>query len=132
MANSKLIFKGKLVSGFKEGSYYMSQENYKKEFKKNLGYEPWPGTLNIEIENSIDLKNLKSIEIQGFKENEKTFGSLECYQCWIIGKEELFTHLIAPKINKHPKNVIEIISPVNLKKTLNLKDGDTIQIKLVK
>ncbi|HXV45112.1 MAG TPA: DUF120 domain-containing protein, partial [Nitrososphaera sp.] len=40
-------FEGSVVSGMGEGAYYMSLEGYRKQFKQKLGYEPYPGTLNV-------------------------------------------------------------------------------------
>jgi len=42
-------FKGTIVSGMGEGAYYMSLDGYKKKKKKKLGYEPYPGTLNVKL-----------------------------------------------------------------------------------
>ena len=38
--------------------------------------------------------------------------------------------VIIPDINKHPKDIIEFIAPVNIQSKLNLKDGDKIKIKI--
>ena len=38
---------GEIVSGLGKGSYFLSQEFYTKEFEKNLGFIPYPGTLNV-------------------------------------------------------------------------------------
>ena len=38
---------GEITTGLGKAEYFMSQEFYTKEFKKNLGFIPYPGTLNI-------------------------------------------------------------------------------------
>jgi len=52
-SKKRITFKGKIVSGMGEGAYYMSLEGYKKQFKEKLGYEPFPGTLNLKLEDKI-------------------------------------------------------------------------------
>jgi len=42
-------FKGRIVSGMKEGTYYTSQQGYIRQFQEKLGFIPYPGTLNLEI-----------------------------------------------------------------------------------
>src|SRR5438270_8392425 len=46
-------FEGTVVSGMGEGAYYMSLEGYKIQFKEKLGYEPYPGTLNVRLGNQV-------------------------------------------------------------------------------
>src|SRR5919197_1426942 len=46
-------FKGIVISGMGEGAYYMSLDGYKKQFREKLGYEPYPGTLNIKLQDQI-------------------------------------------------------------------------------
>jgi riboflavin kinase len=126
-----MILKGSVIAGFGEGAYFTNKDAYKKEFKKILGYEPWPGTLNLKVGSKISLAGLKPIIIKGFREDETTFGNLDCYKCSIVGNKDIVLHLVVPKINKHENNIIELISQNNLRKTLSLKDKDIISIELM-
>ncbi|HUW86625.1 MAG TPA: DUF120 domain-containing protein, partial [Methanoregula sp.] len=47
--NKGYILSGMVVSGIGEGKYYMSLEPYKQQFSSHLGFEPYPGTLNIRL-----------------------------------------------------------------------------------
>ena len=46
-------FEGIVVSGMGEGAYYMALEGYRKQFKEKLGFEPYPGTLNVKLVDQI-------------------------------------------------------------------------------
>jgi len=48
--SDKIFFKGKVTSGLGEGKYYTEQKKYTKQFQEQLGFKPYPGTLNVEIE----------------------------------------------------------------------------------
>ena len=48
-APTTIDFEGRVVSGMGEGSYYMSLFGYRKQFKEKLGYEPFPGTMNLKL-----------------------------------------------------------------------------------
>ena len=38
---------GEVTTGLGKAAYFLSQEFYTNEFKKNLGFVPFPGTLNV-------------------------------------------------------------------------------------
>ena len=80
-----ITFEGHVVSGMGEGAYYMSLEGYRKQFREKLGYEPFPGTLNIKLSDPIsmhsrrDLITHPSIFIEGFSDKLRTYGWVRCY-----------------------------------------------------
>ena len=49
MKNDATVLKGTIIKGLGEGAYFMSMGHYKKEIKKKLGFDAYPGTLNIKI-----------------------------------------------------------------------------------
>lgn len=127
--NSKII-DGTVVTGLGEGSYFMSMNHYKKEIKDKLGFDAYPGTLNIKINNKkSDLfKNFNQIRINGFENKGKKFGGVKCFKAKIKNVEGA---IIIPEINKHKKDIIEFISPNHVKSKLNLRNGDKITIELI-
>ena len=125
----RIHLKGKVVSGLGEGRYYTEQKEYVQQFEKNLGFIPYPGTLNVEIEyiekNKLRLlKNHNSITIEGFETKNRTFGSVECFKAKISG---LKGAIVLP-LRTHYSNILELISPDYLRQKLGLKDGDEIEI----
>ena len=40
---------GEVTTGLGKAAYFLSQEFYTREFKKNLGFIPYPGTLNVVV-----------------------------------------------------------------------------------
>lgn len=125
----KLFFKGKVVSGLGEGRYYTEQKGYVDQFKEKLGFAPYPGTLNVEIKyverNKLRLlKNYNAININEFKTNDRTFGSVGCFRAEINGVEGA----IVMPLRSHYSNILEFISPCFLREKLDLKDGDDIKI----
>ncbi|MBW2977933.1 CTP-dependent riboflavin kinase [Candidatus Woesearchaeota archaeon] len=128
---NNLTLKGILVKGLGKAGYFIKKQGYKNSFIELLGYTPWPGTLNIKLTLPFTtdvLDKIKPIIIEGFKEKDKTFGKIKCYPCII--SEDIKTHLIIPEKTKYDKNIIEIISPIYLRKALNITDDDKIIIEL--
>jgi riboflavin kinase len=129
-------FNGVLVSGMREGKYYMSLEGYRKQFQRRIGYIPFPGTLNIKIIDSLSLDNRAKIEsfryqlIDGFHDSDRTYGWVKCYPVIINGNKNIQSDLLILERTHHDKNMLEIISPVNIKKVLRLRNGNTVKVTM--
>lgn len=127
---------GALVSGMGEGKYYMSLDGYRKQFKKKIGYIPFPGTLNIRILDPLSLENRQKIEsfsyhfVDGFSDAKRTYGWVKCYPVIINGNEKISSDLLILERTHYDNNMLEIIAPVNIKKVLDLKNGDNVEVTL--
>jgi riboflavin kinase len=126
-------FKGQVFTGLGEGAYYICLEEYRKQFRKLLGYNPFPGTLNIQLMTEADvnefqlLKATIGILIQGFEREGRSFGPVTCYPATVNGEQKAAILLIE-RTHHHP-NVVEIIAPINLREKLNVSDNDIITVK---
>ena len=131
MGGKKAVLNGTIVSGLGEGAYFMSMRHYQKEIKKKLGFDAYPGTLNLKVKkNQIDLlKKVNPIKIAGFKKDNETFGGADCYKAKI---KNINGAIIIPYLTKHKKNIVEFIAPVHLKVELKLKDEGKIKVELIK
>lgn len=129
MAKEKTALIGTIVRGLGEGTFFMSRGYYKKEIKKKLGFDAYPGTLNLKVsKNKANLlKNALPIKIDGFKSGNKTFGGASCYKAKI---KNINGFIIVPEFTRH-KDIMEFIAPVHLKSELKLRDGDKIKIELI-
>ena len=130
MNSKNLIMDGTIVHGLGEGTYFMMMQHYKNEIKKKLGFDAYPGTLNLKIykENINILKNINSIKINGFESGNKKFGGIDCYKARI---KNIYGSIIIQHLTKHKNNIIEFIAPVHLKSELKLKNGDKIKVELL-
>jgi riboflavin kinase len=125
----RVLFKGKVVSGLGEGRYYTEQSGYVEQFKDKLGFVPFPGTLNVEIEyverNKLRLlKDHRAINIDEFKTKNRTFGGVRCFRAKIDGTDGA---IVLP-VRSHYSNVLEFISKDFLREKLSIKDGDGVKI----
>ncbi len=128
-----IVIEGKVFSGMGEGGYYVSMPGYRKQFIQKLGFDPFPGTLNIKLESQRDLdakaelEKTSSIRIEGFSDDKRTYGAANCYKSTLGGIE---ASILAIERTHHPADVIEIISPHNLRKKLKLMDGSVVRVKM--
>jgi riboflavin kinase len=127
-------FEGTVVSGLFEGAYYISKDGYRRQILEKLGFEPFPGTLNVRIgqddfEKRRRLESGLGVRLEGFKDGERTFGSASCYPVTING--EVGGALIVAERSIHDYNIMEIISAVYLRRKLGLADGDRVRLSFV-
>jgi riboflavin kinase len=121
------LAKGKVVSGMGEGQGYISMEGYRSQIRKLLGFDPFPGTLNLRLESPFALPEGEAIVISGFISAGRSYGSCKCYPCRIDG---LRCAIIRPDRSAYPPTLIEIIAPVRLRDSMSLEDGDEVAIWL--
>jgi riboflavin kinase len=126
------ILGGRVITGLGEGQYYISLEGYRKQFREKLGFDPYPGTLNIKLDSqSIELRKRISanIRISGFTDQNRTFG---CGSCFNVRISDIKGAVIIPERTHYPEDIIEIIAPVNLRQYLNVADGSKVEVEVIK
>ena len=130
-----ITLEGILFSGMGEGAYYVTKEGYRKQFLEKLGFDPYPGTLNIKLTNEYDLNALSeleayhAVELEGFENESRTFGPVKCYPAIINNKVK--GAVIYALRSHYGSSVLEIISETYLRRKLNLKDGNKIKVEIL-
>jgi len=130
-----ITLEGTVFTGLGEGAYYITKEHYRKQFLEKLGFEPYPGTLNLRLTGDYDVKTraeleaYPAVEIAGFSNGERTFGVVRCYPVTIDNR--IKGALILALRTHYDVSVLEIIAPVCLRKHLNLKDGNKVKIEVL-
>jgi len=125
-----LCIKGIVFSGKGEGAKFIELPWVKKQIVEKLGFTPYRGTLNIELtkeefEKRALLENAESIEISPVK----GFSRGRCFKANLIDKLECA--IVIPEIPDYPENVIEVIAPTNVREKLQLRDGDSVEVKIL-
>jgi riboflavin kinase len=130
---ASITLEGTVFTGIGEGAYYVTKDKYRKQFIEKLGYDPYPGTLNIKLTSDYDIKArheleaYPAIEIQGFQNENRTYGPVKCYPI-IINNRAKGAILFAMRTH-YDNSVIEIIAPHFLRQQLKLKDGHKVKIE---
>lgn len=122
----KTTLKGRVFSGGGTGSLFVNLPWAKKQFKEKLGFNPYPGTLNLQLLPRTDVKELRN-GTKGIKiKSPEDFHEGRCFKALIM--EKLWGAVVVPEVPKYPHDLLEIIAPVNLRETLGLKDGMEIEV----
>lgn len=126
-----ITIQGVVASGMGEGGYYICQDGYMKQFQSKLGFTPFEGTLNVQV-NVEDAGKLDVIRgttghmINGFACDGRSFGSVVAYKAKI---HNIDCAIVVPD-RSHYTDTLEIICQYHLRRTLSLVDGDRVDIKI--
>ena len=128
---------GTVTSGMGEGRHYISLPGYMAQFEERLGYEPFPGTLNVSLAAESTrartaLDAATPVKIDGWEDDERTYGPAFCYPATVLSGEAEYdrAHVIAPERTHHDEDKLEVIAPAKLREELGLDDEDSITVRI--
>ena len=122
----KMILEGRVFSGGGIGSFFINLSWVRSQIKEKLGFNPYPGTLNLQLLPGTDVKELRDTT-KGIKiKSSEGFHEGRCFKALIM--EKLWGAVVVPDVPKYPHDLLEIMAPVNLRETLGLKDGGDIEV----
>ena len=130
-----VTLEGVLFTGLGEGAYYVTRDGYRRQFIEKLGFDPYPGTLNLKLTTEYDMKTQSEleaypgIEIEGFKDESRTFGSVRCYPAIINNKVK--GAVLCALRSHYNSSVLEVIAPAFLRSRLKLKDGNKVKVEVL-
>jgi len=127
---------GRVTSGMGEGRHYITLPGYMAQFTERLGYEPFPGTLNVDLTDASvrrrqALDAMDPVPIDGWEDDDRTYGPAICYPATVEtadGDVYENTHTIAPERTHHDDDQLELIAPDKLRDELDLDDDDHVAI----
>lgn len=124
----KTELEGAVFTGEGNGKKYIALPWVKQQLKEKLGITPFLGTLNLKLtpQNIQRRKKLQEKKAAVICPSEGCCEGL-LFRAFIEGIE---CAVVIPKIKKYPKDVLEVISSVNLRDVLKLRDGDEVNVSV--
>ena len=114
-----MILEGKITKGIGNASFWVKKiENIFLEEEK---IKLFPGTLNVHLEKPYELKDFWILKKEEYGGMQNVF----VQKCQVLGHR---AYIVRAEKTIHSKNIIEIVSDVNFRKTYNLKDNDIVKI----
>lgn len=124
-----MLAKATVVSGVLRGEELIPK--YAARMKGIIGFEPFPGTLNLRLERTLDFKAYatKTLEhklVSGHRHVEAYLAPAQLhvagqkYDCWAFRQEK----------NVHKGDIVEILAGENLRRKFGLKDNDHVELEL--
>ena len=127
-----LTLYGKIVSGLGEGKVFTELPWAKEQFLNKVGINPYPGTLNLKLENPLALEGLQKLKSRPgivIVPDNPAFCQGICYKIMIQGS--IPGAIVIPLVPEYPADKLEIIAPYNLKERLKVQDGDEITVVVI-
>lgn len=132
-----LVLRGSATSGMGEGRHYVTLPGYAEQFRERLGYEPFPGTFNVNLSEESarrrsEMAGVDAIPINEWEGEDRTYGAAACYRVTIVAGDERYesAHAIVPDRTHHEADQLEVIAPDRLRDVLGLADGDEVEIRV--
>jgi len=128
---------GTVKTGLGEGRYYLSRPGYRTQFQKHLGWDPYPGTLNLEL-TGPEANKLRFLRknpvytIEAFQAEGRTFGGVTCHPAHVslpgAAKGTATDCAAILPHRSHYTTTIELIAPVRLRDALPCLDGQRLEV----
>ena len=119
---------GKVTTGLGKAAFFLSQEFYVREFRKNCGFVPFPGTLNVVVsEEYFDEINEIKNNCDNLIKPDEGFGAVKYIDAKLNG--EINGAIVFPAKTTHEENYLEFIAEFKLRDLLSLKDGDIVSLE---
>ncbi len=120
---------GKVVPGTRQAAFFTQLDWVMEQCAEKLGFEPFPGTLNLEViaedlKLMHELKHKKGVELLPTDPQFCAATVLPIY----IGGHDGAVVVPAEEVNIHKENIVEIMSGERLRDALNVEDGDLVTI----
>ncbi len=128
---------GTVVDGMGEGKHFVTLSGYSEQFDEKLGYEPFPGTFNVDLapastRTRSQLRDLDPIRIDGWSDDGTTYGPVYCYPATVESNDHVYkpAHLIVPERTDHDDDSVEVVAPENLRERLDVDSGAQVTINV--
>lgn len=125
---NEIRIRGTVFSGRGEGARFVELPWVRKQIVEKLGFSPYIGTLNLKLaeteaeklENaSRKARATEIVPVAGFHPGR-------CFRAFVRGNLECA--IVIPEIDSYPEDIVELVAPANLRKELQLKDGDIVEV----
>jgi riboflavin kinase, archaea type len=123
--------RGIIERGAGQGAYFTRVDWVREQCRRELGYEPYPGTLNVRVmEEDVEILDafLGDPDFELVPE-DPAFCSAQVKKVTVNGVPAAVV-LPSREVRVHEQRVIEILAASSLKASLGLKDGDTVTVAL--
>lgn len=137
---STLELTGVVTTGVGEGEHFVSLPGYAEQFVERLGYEPYPGTFNLHLDERsarkrTRLERLDGVEIEAWESEDRTYGAAVAYPATLEntdGEAYQRAHVLVPERTHHGSEQLELIAPDRLRAALDVDDDAEVNVRVVR
>ena len=120
---------GIVTTGLGKAAYFLGQDFYKNQFSEKCGFVPFPGTLNIIVEeDKLDDIRLMKNSCKNVIKPDQGFGAVRYIKAHL--NKDIVGAIVFPDKTTHDENYLEFISKDKLRDKYNFKDGDEVVLSI--
>jgi phosphoglycolate phosphatase len=123
----ELSFAGRVATGLGQGVSFTQLAWARKQFVQKLGIDPYPGTLNLILGASADLRawaELKATPGISITALQARSCDARCYPVRVA--DQIPGAIVLPEVGAYRGDQVEVIASLPLRETLSLADGDRL------
>lgn len=131
MEKEKLM--GRLASGEGNGRYFTQLDWARQQFKDKLGVDPYPGTINLAVDDPESLKTWSKIKsLPGVRINNPNDGPNDCdARCYLVSLGgRVDGAIVFPEVAGYSPTKVEIVFALEVRDALGLNDGDLLSVEI--
>jgi len=123
-----MLLRGTVERGKGEASGFTQIDWVRQQISERLGFELYPGTLNVRLSETRDLaaweelRNLPGVPL----EPSLGYCAARCYPVQVEGQAA--GAIVFPLVAGYPTDVVEVLAPVALREYFNLEEGAPISL----
>jgi riboflavin kinase len=128
---------GVVFSDLGRAASFMALDWVQRSLKENLGFTPYPATLNLKLETDHERELWRAVKSHGkgieISAPEARFCQARCFLVTIEGKHQGAVQgaVIVPEVEGYPADKLEVVAPVRLKDEMKLQDGGHITLEFI-
>ena len=127
--------RGRLASGIGQGRHFTRLPWAREQFVARLGIDPFPGTLNIVVDDPDSMPVwVRLRRTPGIRMENPNDGPHDCdARCYPVSVEgRIAGAIVYPEVESYPPAQIEVIAAVDLRAALGVEDGDPVRLAILR
>ena len=126
-----IVLSGIVASGVGQGAYFMGLAWVSGAVRGALGFDPYPGTLNVRLADPEVLERWRGVS----KQRALILAPPAPEACGgrlvpVTLARDIAAAVIVPDVTRYGDDVLEVIAPVHLRSRLGLEDGDVLELTM--
>ena len=131
MKDEQLI--GRLATGIGMGTSFTQLPWAKEQFVERVGVDPFPGTINVIIDDSESMPVwVRLKQTDGIRMENPNDGPHDCdAKCWRVSiNGKIDGAIVFPVVPDYPDAQVEVIAPIGVRDALGIEDGDAVTLTI--
>jgi len=120
---------GRIVRGSGQAASFTDLDWVREQFRHKLGFEPYPGTLNLQTskEDAQAIYRLAREAGVAIEPPNEDFCMARCLRARV---GPIQAAVIVPLVESYYEDIVEVMAPAKIMDELNLKDGQELSLEV--